>query len=373
MRRSPVGAEVRSGSHVDSPPERRPVVAGVIGGHRRGFSATANWATGSGSWGNYYSDATYPSFIDTSFGRGSTLSSWLNQAIVYGGTAGQIPVGVLRNDFTSVNAPALRWLYTANDVNVGGTGNGPGPNLPMHFTFDTPFNQSPSCGRVVYSDFHVESEQNSNGVNGITFPGECPIGGMTPQEKLLEFMLFDLTSCTSPPTCTPKTCQQLGYTCGAEGDGCGGTLQCGSCPTGQVCGGGGLPGVCGGACTKIGCPAGQNCGFAPDGCGGSVACGTCAPPQTCGGGGNPSQCGSPTCTPQGCPANVQCGPAGDGCGGIIASCGTCTLPSSCGGGGPGMCGFVDAGGCVSLTCAPQGISSGAAGDGCGLVIASCGT
>jgi len=36
-------------------------------------------------------------------------------------------------------------------------------------------------------------------------------------------------------TCTPKTCTQLGYTCGTAADGCGGTLNCGSCPSGQTC------------------------------------------------------------------------------------------------------------------------------------------
>ena len=46
---------------------------------------------------------------------------------------------------------------------------------------------------------------------------------MTPQEKLLEFMLFDLTSCVSPPTCTPLTCANFpAGTCGVQGDGCGG-------------------------------------------------------------------------------------------------------------------------------------------------------
>ena len=155
------------------------------------FSGATNWALGSGSWGNYYSDTPYNSFTDTTFSRGSALSNWLNQASVYGGTLGQVPVGVIRNDFTSINSSAQRWFYTANDVAAGG----PGPNIPIHFTFDTPFNQSPSCGRVAFSDFHVESEQNANGVNGFVFPGECAPGSLTPQEKVLEYMLFDLGAC----------------------------------------------------------------------------------------------------------------------------------------------------------------------------------
>ena len=346
------------------------------------FANTATWANGN-SYGNYYADPTYNSVINQTFARGATLASWLNQPIVYGGTLGQIPVGVIRNNFSGVNAPAELWMYTANgDQNVGGQGNGPGPNVPLHYTFDTPYVQGGAdgtCGRVVYSDFHVESEVNGNGYNGTVFPGECqglgPPVTMTPQEQLLEFMIFDLTLCVSQPTCTPVTCQQQGIQCGPAGNGCGGTIaSCGTCAPPAICGGGG-PGICGTGCTPLtACPTGQNCGIAPNGCGGSIACGQCTPPQTCGGGGVANQCGSPSCTPQGCPANQNCGQAPNGCGGLTASCGTCTPPEFCGGGGPGVCGIGDAGAtCVPLTCQQQGVTCGPAGDGCGGVIASCGT
>lgn len=35
--------------------------------------------------------------------------------------------------------------------------------------------------------------------------------------------------------CTPTTCAALGATCGTPSDGCGGTLSCGTCPTGKIC------------------------------------------------------------------------------------------------------------------------------------------
>jgi hypothetical protein len=328
------------------------------------FTGTANWTLDNGSW-----NGPDTGFIDQTFMRGSILAQWLHQPIVYGGTLGQIPVNVLRNDFSSVNAPAQRWMYTQ----------APNPaNMPIHYTFDTPFNQSPTCGRVVYSDFHVE---NSNGSNGQTFPNECAGGGLTAQEKLLEFMLFDLTSCVTPPTCQPLTCAQLGFNCGPQGDGCGGTLNCGTCTPPQTCGGGGQPGVCGypdsGSCVPMTC--GQqniNCGPAGDGCGNEIMCGTCTPPQTCGGGGVPGQCGYPDagpCTPKTCgQQNINCGPAGDGCGNEIM-CGTCTPPQTCGGGGvPGQCGLPDGGSCQPETCSQQNITGGPAGDGCGNEI-MCGT
>src|SRR5262249_10931864 len=118
-------------------------------------------------------------------------------------------------------------------------------NIPQHVTFNTPLGAPAAnqCGRVVFSDFHVEDSSNSQ----YAFPTECSNGAMTPQEKLLEFMLFDLASCVQPdkPVCTPTTGSAQGLNCGPAGDGCGGTIDCGSCTAPTTCGGGGVSGVCG--------------------------------------------------------------------------------------------------------------------------------
>jgi hypothetical protein len=323
------------------------------------FNGTANWVNDKND-----DNGPDPGYIDTSFARGLTLAQWLNQSIVYGGTYGQIPVSVVREDFTSVNAPAQRWMYLQS----------PNPaSYPVHYTFDTPFGATQTCGRVVYSDFHVE---NSGGAYNDPFPTECSGGSLTPQEKLLEFMLFDLTSCVGPATCQPKTCANYpAGTCGQQSDGCGGvTADCGNCVAPQTCGGGGTPSMCGypdgGACGSKTCQQ-QNitCGPAGDGCGNVLQCGTCSPPLTCGGGGVSGQCGYPdggACVPKSCQQqNLDCGPTGDGCGNAL-DCGMCVAPMTCGGGGtPGQCGYPEAGACTPKSCAEQGIGCGPAGDGCG--------
>lgn len=89
--------------------------------------------------------------------------------------------------------------------------------------------------------------------------------------------------------CVPATCEGR---CGSVGDGCGGTLDCGSCgciPTTPFC-------------------SEAQCGVVTDGCGGSIDCGACCEPRT-------------ACVPG------ECGPTSDGCGGVL-DCGDCCALSA---------------------------------------------
>ena len=299
--------------------------------------------------------------IDQSFGKGMTFANWLK--LVSGGTLGQVPVSTIRHDFDAVIPPAQRWMYGTNPV-----------TFPMHYTFNTPTTALPAnqCGRVMFSDFHVSTGAAGTG----TFPAECNLGTgvkLTAQEKVLEFMLMDLTSCLKAdvPTCTPKKCTDFGYNCGQQGDGCGGILNCGTCTAPAICGGNGVPGVCGSGCAGKTCAQlGFNCGAAGDGCGNLIAsCGTCTAPAICGGGG-PGKCGTAACTPKTCTQlGLSCGATGDGCGGSL-NCGSCTAPQTCGGAGmPGVCGAPM---CTPRTCASANADCGTIGDGCGGTL-NCGT
>ena len=78
-------------------------------------------------------------------------------------------------------------------------------------------------------------------------------------------MVHYATSCS----CTPDTCTGKGYACGSFSDGCGGTIDCGTCSAG-VC-------VNGQCCTPDTCTGkGYACGSFSDGCGGTIDCGTCS-------------------------------------------------------------------------------------------------
>ncbi|MFZ5446836.1 MAG: Ig-like domain-containing protein, partial [Myxococcota bacterium] len=76
--------------------------------------------------------------------------------------------------------------------------------------------------------------------------------------------------------CVPTSCSDNGFTCGSVPDGCGGTLDCGSCPSG-VCSQNRCVSCVAATCASLG----ANCGSASDGCGGTLSCGTCGTAQTC--------------------------------------------------------------------------------------------
>jgi len=163
------------------------------------------------------------------------------------------------------------------------------------------------CGRVLFSDFHVRDVMPQVEHDKV-FPSQCGkactkdsdcatdgtcvdsvcLDPMNAQEKLLEFMIFDLGSCVPPPKeCVPAGKCPTGADCGYVPDGCGGLISCGECPTGEACG-----------------------------------VGTPPVPNKCGKGG--------MCVPQTCAAQKkECGPAADGCGDKIDSCGACAAGELC--------------------------------------------
>jgi hypothetical protein len=143
-------------------------------------------------------------------------------------------------------------------------------------------------------------------------------------------------------TCVPTTCPAAGATCGALPDGCGGSLDCGSCSVGEVC----SANAC---CSPTTCAAaGATCGALPDGCGGSLDCGSCSVGEVCS--------GNACCSPTTCAAaGATCGSLSDGCGGTLG-CGSCGAGETCSG---NICA------CAPTTCAAQGTSCGIIPDGCG--------
>src|SRR5262249_7389564 len=147
-------------------------------------------------------------------------------------TKGQLSVKAAQHTVDTVNASLVqRWIYADNVKDQKKQTNA---HTTQYFAFNTPVDQAADsqCGRVVYSGIHVSSGDTS----GVDFPSGCKTTSLSPQEKALEFMLFDITSrvCDDkqpppPPKCSPRTCTQANANCGPVGDGCGGILDCGTC------------------------------------------------------------------------------------------------------------------------------------------------
>lgn len=376
------------------------------------WAATANkFDTGNEiAWDN----GQVTSMVDTSFGKGQLFANWLNAPVapvsqayappyanvnaLYATNPPTIALTEPRRDITpqaanlttsGIVSPAQRWIYTTNDhdkacvaaadcksgvctaskcvgTQILGAGDPAAVDAPMHYTFNTDVTKpaAQQCGRVLYSDFHV----SIGNTGGKTFPAECDANPLSSQEKVLAYMLFDLASCVSTSgssACVPKSCPEQVIGCGLAGDGCGNQIDCGECPLGQTCGGGGVPSQCGApACNPQVCQANE-CGQKGDGCGGTLDCGSCAVGQTCGGGGA-NLCGVGQCAPQACPAPVAgsaCGPVANGCGGVN----NCPCPA----GMPCVNGACGAPACTPLTCQQIGANCGTVGDGCGHTL-SCG-
>lgn len=158
--------------------------------------------------------------INTSFAKGAAFSTWLqNNGAASGGT---ISLSQSRNDVGVVNPGSTAWMK--------GDGNGgAGYNWTPHMTFTMPFNPpnepdggpGPTCGRVVFSDFHVTTSATNGGT---TFPSACRGGAYTAQEKALVFMVFDLSSCVQDDSKPPMVCVGVGSACNSGADCCSGLV-----------------------------------------------------------------------------------------------------------------------------------------------------
>lgn len=156
------------------------------------FSSTALWADDEGV-------VPDPLAVDvnTSFPKGAAMSEWLSDQGVLN-AMGQLSLEGSRRDATQTRGASVPWLTS------------PAPESLQEYTFNTPVNApaTQQCGRVAYSDFHVTLDGLSS-TTLATFPDEClqDTLSLSAQEKVIEFMLFDLASCIqldTDPTPVPS-------------------------------------------------------------------------------------------------------------------------------------------------------------------------
>ncbi len=263
-------------------------------------------------------------------------------------------------------------------IDCGSCGNGEGCGVVVSFQCDPVITGNvDECPAEITDCAAVSAECGliGNGCGGTLDCGPCGGGEVcglnTPQV------------CGAVPVCQPLdpavACQGK---CGLVSNGCGsdvagGVIDCQAlfpCPGGQTCGGGGVANQCGSSAT-VSCQltpqatacAGRECGAVSNGCDGSYSCGTCGGGSSCSAG----QCtAAPVCnpTPIGTACNGKaCGQAGNGCGGTHV-CGTCSGGQSCGAQVAFQCSTPPPPVCVPLS---QG--QACAGKECGTAFDGCGT
>jgi hypothetical protein len=129
--------------------------------------------------------------IDQSFPKGQAMADWL---VNVGGSPmlGKIAIKAAQHTVDAThNPPAQRWIYLDNPVST------------QYLSFNTPIGTQAAdqCGRVVLSDIHVSSGDTS--APSKPFPSGCTTTDLSPQEKALEFMLFDLSACVQDDKVAP--------------------------------------------------------------------------------------------------------------------------------------------------------------------------
>lgn len=133
--------------------------------------------------------------VVTSFPKGQALSEWLS--VVGASTAaGEVAIRGAQSSIVAEDPKfAQRWLATDDPASV------------QYISANTPLGAADAeqCGRIVLSDIHVSpSEQGDDfSESDLNFPNGCVSSGLSPQEAVLAFMLFDLSSCIVPDDVAP--------------------------------------------------------------------------------------------------------------------------------------------------------------------------
>ena len=166
------------------------------------FPPTANWTSETKYFGTSF-DYPVEANVNVSFPKGRDFAQWL---VNVGSSAA---LGTIQLDHVVHNSDSVVPDVARGVADVGcraptvpADGSKISQQILHHYTFNTPVGApaDAQCGRVVYSAFHVNDAASS----GKAFPTECSSSPLTPQEKVLMFMLFDLASCVQTDRAPPE-------------------------------------------------------------------------------------------------------------------------------------------------------------------------
>ncbi|MBX3193141.1 MAG: carboxypeptidase regulatory-like domain-containing protein [Labilithrix sp.] len=148
-----------------------------------------------------------PYFVDTTFPKGAALAQWLVN-VGATSTLGEIPISQPRENVGGVHAPTQRWIYRKRWAIPGVL---PDPILPesaKYLNVNTPVGKpvDQQCGKFVFADMHLyggDVQDPTTALPNDGFPGSCG-KDLTPEEKALAFLFFDLAACVQDETKAPS-------------------------------------------------------------------------------------------------------------------------------------------------------------------------
>jgi hypothetical protein len=125
--------------------------------------------------------------LDTTFPKGQVFSEWLGSVGVPGGALSLTDVA---SSVSAAGPAATRWIYDGSN------------GEPKLLSFETPIRAASSpvrsyCGKAIFTDLHAGSAPSGD------VPGTCSQTDLTPEEKALEFLLFDVPGCVQDDSLPP--------------------------------------------------------------------------------------------------------------------------------------------------------------------------
>lgn len=134
--------------------------------------------------------------VNQSFPKGERLAEWLLE-VEASSTLGKISLEFEAIRAAAVNEPAIAWISTPKGA-------------PVYFSVNTPIlrddgeptTAEEQCGRAVVTGLHVVDPDDAHPSS----IDKCSIksGHLTPQQKAVEFLFFDLSACVSDDKVEPQ-------------------------------------------------------------------------------------------------------------------------------------------------------------------------
>jgi hypothetical protein len=155
------------------------------------LASTADWVGSSSNPEN----KPGPYMVDQTFPKGAAFAEWLVN-VQASQTLGEVPISQPRHDVEGVKSNSQRWVYRQDDA------------MTNYLTVNTPVNVQPDqqCGKFVFGDMHLyggDVQPAATALPDDAFPGSCS-KELTPEEKALVFLFFDLASCVQDDKIDPQ-------------------------------------------------------------------------------------------------------------------------------------------------------------------------